>query len=145
MFKNYEEYIKAFNTEDKREEAILLLGIQNWIIQFIQNNKIYDDYYYNLDNFLNSKWINNENKKSPHSNKFSIGRSQLRISFRFWNVFSFTISRVFDLPKLFDCNHIDSKIHKSRPPGKKSENRPIISISQRPKIRSNNFGNHKTK
>ena len=53
MFKNYEEYIKAFNTEDKREEAILLLGIQNWIIQFIQNNKIYDDYYYNLDNFLN--------------------------------------------------------------------------------------------
>ena len=63
MFKNYEEYIKAFNTEDKREEAILLLGIQNWIIQFIQNNKIYDDYYYNLDNFLNSKRINNENKK----------------------------------------------------------------------------------
>ena len=51
MFKNYEEYTKAFNTEDKREEAILLLEIQNWIIQFIQNNKIYDDYYYNLDNF----------------------------------------------------------------------------------------------
>ena len=69
MFKNYEEYTKAFNIEDKREEAILLLEIQNWIIQFIQNNKIYDDYYYN---FLNSKWINNENKKDFLSPIFEI-------------------------------------------------------------------------
>lgn len=75
MFKNYEEYTKAFNTEDKREEAILLLEIQNWIIQFIQNNKIYDDYYYNLDNFLNSKWINNENKKDFLSPIFEIVES----------------------------------------------------------------------
>ena len=89
--------------------------------------------------------IDNKNKKSPHSNELSIHRSQLRISVRFWNIFSLTISRIFDLPKLFDCDHIDSKIHKSRPPSKKSENRPIISIPQRSKIRSNNFGNHKTK
>ena len=89
--------------------------------------------------------IDNENKKSPHSNELSIRCSQLRISIRFWNIFSFTISCIFDLPKLFDCNYIDSEIHKSCPPGKKSENRSIVPISQRTKIRSNNFSNHKTK
>ena len=63
MFKTYEEFTRAFKNENKREKAELLLEIQNWIIKFRENNIIHNDYYHNLDNFLNSKFINDEVKK----------------------------------------------------------------------------------
>jgi hypothetical protein len=46
---------------------------------------------------------------------------------------------------LFDCDDIDSEINESGSPSKVPENCPIVSISERSEIRSDNFGNHETK
>ena len=129
MFKNYEEYTKAFNTEDKREEAILLLEIQNWIIQFIQNNKIYDDYYYNLDNFLNSKWINNENKKDFLSPIFEIVESPSK---KIFSQLKNKIIKVNEMIPVYKAKELNSSSVNwiSKLPGKtlKSKIRPLLNF-----------------
>jgi len=71
------------------------------------------------------------------SHKFSIFFFELSM-FRIFLFF-------FDLTKSFDSQHIQSQISQRSPDSKIFENRRIISISQRSKIRSHDFDRQKSK
>lgn len=57
----------------------------------------------------------------------------------------FLICFFFEGSELFERKDIDAKIYQSRPSRKKSENRPIVSVSKRSEVGGNDFGNHKSK